>query len=174
MSPVFSSALLRVVTTLFSCAGVFAPNTLSAEPIAVRHTEGLMHGFLVLKTLEGQTIADGEETQTAHGDRVTVHLFFHFKDGSIRDDTTVFSQRGTFRLISDHLIQKGPSFKQSIDTVVDSSMNQVTIAPPVYNFEMTFHFTYAPKGEAGAPGAATGTGTGTTGTTTTTGTATKR
>ena len=55
-----------------------------------------------------------------------------------------------------------------------SSMNQVTVSPPVYNFDMTFHFTYAPKGEAGAPGAATGTGTGTTGTTTTTGTATKR
>jgi Tfp pilus assembly protein PilN len=55
-----------------------------------------------------------------------------------------------------------------------SSMNQVTVSPPVYNFEMTFHFTYAPKSEAGAPGAATGTGTGTTGTTTTTGTATKR
>src|SRR5207244_6395939 len=55
-----------------------------------------------------------------------------------------------------------------------SSMNQVTVSPPVYNFDMTFHFTYAPKGEAGAPGAATGTGTGTTGTTTTSGTATKR
>jgi len=55
-----------------------------------------------------------------------------------------------------------------------SSMNQVTINPPVYTFDMTFHFAYAPKSEAGAPGAATGTGTGTTGSTTTTGTATKR
>ena len=53
-------------------------------------------------------------------------------------------------------------------------MNQVTVNPPVYAFDMTFHFTYAPKGEAGAPGAATGTGTGTTGTTITTGSATKR
>jgi Tfp pilus assembly protein PilN len=67
-------------------------------------------------------------------------------------------------------IKKDPLFEEP-DL---SSMNQVTVNPPVYNFDMTFHFTYAPKGEAGAPGAATGTGTGTTGTTTTTGTATKR
>jgi len=53
-----------------------------------------------------------------------------------------------------------------------SSLNQVTVVPPVYQFDMTFHFAYAPKSEAGVPGTATGTGT--TGTTTTTGSATKR
>jgi len=67
-------------------------------------------------------------------------------------------------------IKKDPLFEEP-DL---SSMNQVTVSPPVYNFDMTFHFAYAPKSEAGAPGAATGTGTGTTGTTTTSGTATKR
>ena len=67
-------------------------------------------------------------------------------------------------------IKKDPLFEEP-DL---SAMNQVTLAPPVYSFDMTFHFVYAPKSEAGAPGAATGTGTGTTGTTTTTGSATKR
>jgi hypothetical protein len=62
----------------------------------VHHTEGLMHGFLVLQTLEGQTIADGEETQIARSGRVTVHTIFRFKDGSIQDGTTIFSQQGTF------------------------------------------------------------------------------
>jgi len=39
---------------------------------------------------------------------------------------------------------------------------------PVYSFQMSFKFTYAPKGEAGAAGAATTTGTtGTAGTATT-------
>jgi Tfp pilus assembly protein PilN len=52
-----------------------------------------------------------------------------------------------------------------------SSMSQITAVPVVYGFDMTFHFTYAPKGEAGAAGAATTTGT--TGTTSTTGTAKK-
>jgi len=56
-----------------------------------------------------------------------------------------------------------------------SSLNQASVNPPVYNFEMTFHFTYAPKGEAGAAGAATGTGTaGRTSTSGTTGSAAKR
>jgi type IV pilus assembly protein PilN len=59
-----------------------------------------------------------------------------------------------------------------------SSMNQVSAAPLVYSFDMSFRFTYAPKGEAGAAGAATGTGTtgvvSTVGTTATAGTATKR
>jgi len=41
-----------------------------------------------------------------------------------------------------------------------SAVNQVTAVPPVYNFEMTFHFSYAPKGET----------TGTAGTTSTSGT----
>jgi hypothetical protein len=127
LSPVIGCARSILVTVLLSCAGLLPPNTLSAEPIAVRHTEGLLHVFLVLQTLEGQTIADGEETQIARGDRVTVHTIFRFKDGSIHDETTIFSQRGTFRLISDHLIQKGPSFKQSMDTVVDTSTSQVTV-----------------------------------------------
>ena len=56
-----------------------------------------------------------------------------------------------------------------------SSMNQVSVSPVVYAFNMTFHFSYAPKGEAGAAGAATGTGTaGGTSTTGTSGSAGKK
>ena len=56
-----------------------------------------------------------------------------------------------------------------------SSMNQVSVSPLVYSFNMTFHFSYAPKGEAGAAGSATGTGTaGGTSTTGTSGSAGKK
>jgi Tfp pilus assembly protein PilN len=65
-------------------------------------------------------------------------------------------------------IKKDPLFEEP-DL---SSMNQISAAPPVYSFDMTFHFTYAPKSEAGAAGAATTTGT--TGTTSTTSTAARR
>ena len=57
-----------------------------------------------------------------------------------------------------------------------SSLTQTSATPLVYTFNMTFHFSYAPKGEAGAAGTATTTGTaGTsaTGTTSTTGSAKK-
>jgi Tfp pilus assembly protein PilN len=43
-----------------------------------------------------------------------------------------------------------------------SSVMQISAAPLVYSYSMTFHFSYVPKGEAGAAGtAATGTATGT-------------
>jgi Tfp pilus assembly protein PilN len=49
-----------------------------------------------------------------------------------------------------------------------SSVTQVSPVPLVYGYTMTFHFSYAPKGEAGAAGsAATGTATGTAGATST-------
>jgi hypothetical protein len=89
--------------------------------------EGLMHGFLALRTLDGTRLADGEMTQVAEGDRVTGHLIFRFKDGSVFDDTTTFTQRGTFRLLSDHLVERGPSFKQEMETSVEASTGQITV-----------------------------------------------
>jgi len=46
---------------------------------------------------------------------VSCRTIFTFKDGSVDDETTVFSQRHTFRLISYHHIQKGPSFPHPMD-----------------------------------------------------------
>jgi hypothetical protein len=100
--------------------------SLHADPVPVRHTQGSAHGFVALKTLEGKRIATGDMTQVAHGDRVTSRLIFHFRDGSIDDDTTVFSQRGTFRLITDHHIQRGPSFPKPIDVLIDALTGQIT------------------------------------------------
>lgn len=99
---------------------------LRGEPVAVRHAEGIVHGFLVLRTLAGAAIADGDLIQTSRGDRVTARLVFHFKDGSIHDETAVFTQRQQFRLVSDHLVQKGPSFPQPLDLTIDAATGQVT------------------------------------------------
>lgn len=90
-------------------------SVLSAEPVAVRYREGPLHGFLLLRTLEGTVIGNGDLVQVPHGDRITSRLVFRFKDGSIDDESAVYSQRGVFQLISDHHIQKGPSFPQAID-----------------------------------------------------------
>jgi len=112
---------------LLASAALLPPGTLSAAPVAVRHTEGLVHGFLVLRTLEGDTLADGDLIQVAHGDRVTNHLVFSFRDGSVRDETAIFSQRGTFRLLNYHLMQKGPAFQRPMEVLVDSSTGQVRV-----------------------------------------------
>src|ERR1700730_12832874 len=86
--------------------------TASAETVAVRYPEGVSHGYLVLRTLDGKSIADGDSTQVARGDRVTNRMRFRFKDGSVYEQTTVFSQRGTFRLVSNRVLQKGPTFER--------------------------------------------------------------
>jgi hypothetical protein len=99
----------------------------SAAPIAVRHSEGIVHGFLILRAMDGTSLADGDLLQTTQGDRVTARLTFRFKDGSLHDETVVFSQRGSFRVLSDHLIQKGPSFPQPLDVTVDAAGGRATV-----------------------------------------------
>jgi hypothetical protein len=93
---------------------------LFGEPVRVRHSEGIVHGFLVLRELDGTHVADGDLIQLASGNRVTSRLVFRFKDGSLHDETAVYSQRGTFRLLNDHLVQKGPSFPRPLDMTIKS------------------------------------------------------
>ena len=96
-------------------------------PMTVRYEEGLAHGFLLMRTTDGNIIAEGDWLQTVRGDQVTTRLVFHFKDGSLQDETTVFSQRKQFRLLSNHLIQKGPAFKTPMDLTVDGVTGNVTV-----------------------------------------------
>lgn len=103
------------------------PRPMSAEPIPVRYKEGSVHGFLALRTPEGKTIAAGDLIQVTHGDQVVSHLVFRFKDGSVDDETAVFTQRDCFRLISDHHIQKGPAFLHPANVVINASTGQVTV-----------------------------------------------
>nr|MDP9264045.1 hypothetical protein [Acidobacteriota bacterium] len=70
---------------LLACAALLQPAAVAAAPVAVRHTEGLLHGFLLLSTMQGKPLALGDLTQTSRGDRVTSRLLFRFKDGSVYD-----------------------------------------------------------------------------------------
>jgi hypothetical protein len=117
----------RPTLLLALASALLASAVLRAEPVQVRHTEGLVHGFLLLRTLDGKTLAEGDLTEHADGDIVTNHLVFHFKDGSLYDETAVFSQSREFRLLKDHLVQKGPAFQHSLDSSIDTSKQEVTI-----------------------------------------------
>jgi hypothetical protein len=99
---------------------------LYAATIPVRYPQGSQHGFVALRTEDGKRIATGDVMQAVHGDVVTSELFFRFRDGSIDDDITVFSQRGVFRLLRDHHVQKGPSFPKPTDILIDAVHGQVT------------------------------------------------
>jgi hypothetical protein len=108
-------------------AVVLLSRAVLAEPVTVRFAEGVVHGFLSLRTTDGALVANGDLMQVARGDRVTSRLVFHFKDGSLSDETSVFSQRQSFRLISDHLVQKGPTFPQPLDLRIDCATGDVTV-----------------------------------------------
>jgi hypothetical protein len=100
---------------------------LRGEPVTVRHAEGVVHGFLVLRTLAGATIASGDLVQDARGGRVTTRVTFHFKDGSTQDETAVFSQHEQFRLVEDRVVQRGPSFPRPLDMSIDAGAGVVTV-----------------------------------------------
>ena len=118
---------MKRIALLALLIALVGSRNLHGELVPVRHVEGIVHGFLVLRTLDGDSIADGELVQTTRGDRVTSRLSFRFKDGSAHEETAVFTQRQQFRLVSDHLVQKGPSFARSLDMTIDAPSGKVVV-----------------------------------------------
>jgi len=112
-----------IVALVLACAGA----DVRAEPVAVRYTEGLVHGFLALRTLDGRTIADGDLSQVASGAQVTARVTFRFRDGSLHDETAVFTQREEFRLVSYRLVQKGASFPRPLELTLDAGTGQARV-----------------------------------------------
>lgn len=102
-------------------------SSLLAQPVAVRQMQGLVHGFLVLRNEDGTIVGDADSLQTTRRGQIVTRLVVHFKDGSLQDETTIFSQNGHFRVLSDHLVQKGPTFKHPIDVSINGVSGMVTV-----------------------------------------------
>lgn len=122
--------LRALIPKLFALLLLITGSLLSivfAETIPVRQMEGSLHGFLLLQTLDGKTIAEGDLIETARAAAVKVQMVFRFHDGSYYEETSEFSQRGHFRLLRDHVVQKGSSFKITMDRSIDASSGQVSI-----------------------------------------------
>jgi hypothetical protein len=101
--------LLVLVTVLLGA------RPLAAAPVAVRFVEGATHGFLGLRTVNGVLIASGELIQVDRGGRVESRMVFHFKDGSVFDETVVFTQQRVFAIQTYHLVQRGPVFTEDTE-----------------------------------------------------------
>ena len=116
------------VLSLLVRSGILLPAAiLVADQVPVRHLEGRIHGFLALRDPDDKLLASGSLIQTAAGNRVTSKLDFRFQDGSVHQETAVFSQRRTFQLLTYRLIQNGPAFKRAMDMSLNASKGQVTI-----------------------------------------------
>ena len=101
--------------------------SLQGQALKLRHRAGSEHGFLILRDPSGSIIASGEITQVPFRHRITLRVVFHFSDGSIDDETTVYSQGETIRLISDRHIQSGKSFPDPCDVMIDVRKQQVSV-----------------------------------------------
>lgn len=108
-------------------AALAAAAAVGGQTIAVLHPEGQQRSALVLRSLGGVRLADGELEQHADGGTVTTRVVFRFGDGSLHDETVVFSQEGALRLIRDRLVQRGPAFPRRIDMGIDGLTGRVTV-----------------------------------------------
>ena len=120
----FRKFILRsfIAAGLCVCASIAV-----SAPVPVHHRQGTIHAFLEMLAEDGHVLASGDVIQVLSGDQVTVRTIFKFIDGSIDDETTVFSQLHNLRLISDHHLQKGPFFPHPMDVTIDSRKGQVTV-----------------------------------------------
>jgi hypothetical protein len=99
----------------------------SAEPVPVRRAQGYLHGYVVLKDLDDKILASGDLIQTTTGGRVTAALTLHFKDGSLYQESAVFSQRRTYQLLTYKQVRKGPAFKTQETLTFDTASGKVGI-----------------------------------------------
>ena len=82
---------------------------------------------LVLRSLDGKTLAKGSVTVTVRDGRATSQVVFHFTDGSVQDETTEFSQNDVFRLLSYRLVQKGPAFPRTLVMTLDTKTGRAIV-----------------------------------------------
>lgn len=98
------------LSLLLVLVSVLGATRSEAAPVKVRFPEGVTRGFLAVRTPQGDRIGYGELTQRPRGDEVDSRLLLQFRDGSVHDESTTYSQRGVFRLEAYRLAQRGPSF----------------------------------------------------------------
>jgi len=89
-----------------------------AAPIEVRVPEGYTHGFVDFFAGR-KVIAHGELLQFPRDGQVENRLTVSFDDGSLHDETVVFTQARVFRLRRYHLVQRGPSFPEATEVTFD-------------------------------------------------------
>jgi hypothetical protein len=117
----------RFARSLLALAAALACVPARADTVRVRYPEGLVHGFLTLRSADGAVLADGDLIQSLRGGRVTSRLLLKFRDGSLHDETTVFTQDEAFRVVSDQLVQRGPAFENPVELSVDAKTGMVTV-----------------------------------------------
>lgn len=106
---------------------LFSISTAHAAPVTVRFSEGMVRGFLTLSDTSGARLASGDFLQTRNGDEVKCRTVLNFKDGSVHDESAVFTQQRVFMMQSYNLVQKGPSFKDDMEISLERATGRYQV-----------------------------------------------
>jgi hypothetical protein len=101
---------------------------LAAAEVRVRFTEGVLHGFLVLRTVRGDSVAQGELFQVSRAGVVEGRTVFHFGDGSLFEESVAFTQQEVFTLQRYRLVQRGPAFAEDVEISLDRPTGRYRVA----------------------------------------------
>ena len=157
-----------VLATVLSLA--VATREAEAGAVTVRYAEGVTHGFLTLRSTAGDLLAEGDLLQVVRSEGVDSRLVFRFRDGSLYDETVVFSQNKIFTLLRYRLQQRGPSFPEEMEVSVeragdqgryqvksrraggeaDTATGEIELPPDTYNGMFIMLLKNLPKGAAEA------------------------
>jgi hypothetical protein len=118
---ILSFTRLTTIGLLILMTMLLGPRPLPATPVPVRFAEGVTHGFLLLRTVNGTLIASGDLFQVGRDGGVESRLVFRFKDGSFFDERVIFTQQHVFTMQSYRLVQRGPVFAE--DTEISLERN---------------------------------------------------
>lgn len=105
----------RSVLSAVAIVVVAALHPVLAAPVPVRFAEGIMHGFLVLRTVDGTGIAQGDLLQVRGNGDIEKRMVFRFKDGSIFDERVTYTQHGVYALKSYAVSKSGPAFEKDTE-----------------------------------------------------------
>jgi hypothetical protein len=103
------------------------PRSLAAATVPVRFVEGVTRGFLLLRTVNGVLIAQGDLLQVVRGGEVDSRMIFRFKDGSVFDETVWFTQQSVFTMQKYHLVQRGPAFTEDSEISMERAVGRYRI-----------------------------------------------
>ena len=108
------------------CIPLWLASAAVADPIPVRHIEGEVHAFLTIRDDAGKRLGYADEVNVREGRAWRSRLTIHFLDGSLADETAFYTQGESLHLLTDHLVQKGPSFPRPVDLTINTAKGLVT------------------------------------------------
>ena len=116
------------VATLGLLALGTALSTITAAPVPVRFAEGVTHGFLLLRSLDGELLATGDLLQVVRDGEVDKRMVFQFKDGSVFEESVVFTEQGVYTMLSYRMSQRGPMFSEDTEISLERSTGKYRVS----------------------------------------------